>query len=51
MGLFGKPKDSRKELKGQIDKLMKQYDKEKIDSATYMRKMMELTTSSQKGKK
>ena len=50
MGLFGKSKDSRKELKGQIDKLMKDYDKEKIDGETYFRKMMELTSSFQKKK-
>ena len=52
MGLFGKPKDDRKELKGKIDKLMKQYDKEKIDGPTYAKKMMELTSSyKKKGKK
>ena len=50
MGLFGK-KDDKKELKSKIDKLMKQYDKEKIDGDTYMRKMMELTSSFQKKKK
>jgi hypothetical protein len=48
MGLFGKPKDERKELKSKIDKLMKDYSKGKIDSATYQRKMMELTTSYRK---
>lgn len=53
MGLFGKSKDkdNRKELKGQVDKLMKQYSKEKIDGPTYARKMMELTTSYQKKNK
>lgn len=42
MGLFGKQKDERKELKGKIDKLMKDYDKEKIDGPTYVQKMMDL---------
>lgn len=51
MGLFGKPKDERAELKGKIDKLMNDYDKEKIDGATYMKKMMDLTSSAQKKKK
>ena len=53
MGLFGlgKPKDERKELKKQVDKLMKQYSKKKIDGSTYSRKMMELTSSYQKKKK
>ena len=48
MGLFGKKKDERKELKGQIDKLMRDYDKEKIDGDTYFKKMMDLTTSHKK---
>jgi len=51
MGLFGKPKDDKKELKEQVNKLMNQYDKEKIDGATYARKMMDLTSSFQKKKK
>ena len=51
MGLFGKSKDERKELKSQVDKLMKQYSKEKIDGPTYARKMMDLTSSYQKKKK
>lgn len=53
MGLFGKSKEQkeRKELKGQIDKLMKDYDKEKIDGATYYKSMMDLTTSYQKKRK
>lgn len=51
MGLFGKPKDERKELKGQIDKLMHEYDKERIDGATYAKKMMDLTSSAQKKSK
>ena len=53
MGLFGKSKKEkeRKELKGKIDKLMKSYSDEKIDGPTYMKKMMDLTTSHQKKKK
>lgn len=52
MGLFGKSKEDkeRKELKGQIDKLMKSYGDEKIDGDTYFKKMMDLTTSYQKKK-
>ena len=38
---------NRKELKEQIDNLMKQYAVEKIDGKTYAVKMMELTTSAQ----
>lgn len=38
----------RDELKAKIDELMRQYDKEEIDGATYAQKMMELTTSAQK---
>jgi hypothetical protein len=37
----------REELKSKIDELMRQYDEEEIDGATYSRKMMELTTSYQ----
>ena len=48
MGLFGKPKDERKEIKKQVDRLMKDYGKEKIDGDTYFKKMMDLTTSHQK---
>ena len=50
MGLFGKSKEDkeRKELKGQIDKLMKDYSKDKIDGDTYYKKMMDLTTSNAK---
>ena len=53
MGLLGKlaGDKERKELKRQIDKLMKSYSKEKIDGNTYFQKMMELTTSHQKNKK
>ncbi|MBQ3784488.1 MAG: hypothetical protein II838_13785 [Lachnospiraceae bacterium] len=52
-GLFGKSKEDkeRKALKGQIDKLMNDYSKEKIDGDTYFKKMMDLTTSHQKKKK
>ena len=48
MGLFGKSKDSekeRKKIKSKVDKLMNQYDNEKIDGATYSRKMMKLASS------
>lgn len=37
----------RAELKGQIDELMRKYDKGEIDGETYAREMMELTTSAQ----
>lgn len=52
MGLFNlfSKKNSRKAIKRQVDKLMKQYDKEKIDGATYLSKMMELTSSQKKKK-
>ena len=43
-----KEEKERKELKRQIDKLMKDYSKEKIDGDTYFKKMMDLTTSFQK---
>ena len=36
---------TREELKEQIDELMRQYNDEEIDGATYKQKMMELTTS------
>lgn len=53
MSLFGKSKEEKeqKELKGQIDKLMKSYSKKEIDGDTYFKKMMDLTTSHQKKKK
>ena len=51
MGLFSKSKEEKKELKSKIDKLMKDYSKEKIDGDTYFKKMMDLTTSHQKKKK
>lgn len=37
----------RKELKRQIDELMRQYSDEEIDGVTYSQKMMELTSSYQ----
>lgn len=51
MGLFGNSNKERKEIKSQVDKLMKSYSKEKIDGATYFKKMMDLTTSYRKKKK
>ena len=53
MGLFRKSKaeKERKEIKKDIEKLMKSYDKEEIDGDTYFKKMMDLTTSHQKKKK
>lgn len=50
MGLFGKKKDERKEVKRKVDKLMKDYSEEKIDGATYFEKMMKLTSSQKKKK-
>ena len=38
---------TREELQDQIDDLMRQYDNEEIDGATYSQKMMELTASFQ----
>ena len=35
----------RDELKGKIDDLMNQYDKGEIDGETYLKNMMDLTTS------
>lgn len=37
----------RDELKAQIDELMRQYQDEEIDGATYAQRMMELTASAQ----
>ena len=53
MGLFGnsKKQNERKELKSKVDKLMKSYSKKKIDGDTYLKKMMDLTSSYQKKKK
>ena len=47
MGLFGnsKKQNERKKLKSKVDKLMKSYSKEKIDGDTYLKKMMDLTSS------
>ncbi len=33
---------TREEIKEQVDELMRQYDQEEIDGATYAQKMMEL---------
>ena len=38
----------RKELKSKVDDLMDKYDKEEIDSETYFKNMMDLTSSYQK---
>lgn len=38
---------TRDELKEQIDELMREYADEEIDGATYLQRMMELTTSAQ----
>ncbi|MCU1509486.1 MAG: hypothetical protein JWQ12_1751 [Glaciihabitans sp.] len=35
----------REELQAKIDELMRQYDNEEIDAATYSQAMMELTAS------
>ena len=54
MGLFGKSKDNdreRKAVKRKVDKLMKQYDKEKISGAEYAQGIFNLFDSSQKKKK
>lgn len=48
MGMFGNSKNEkteRRELKSQINQLMQDYKKEKIDGETYFNKMMNLTTS------
>ena len=45
MGLFGKERRERRKIKKQVDKLMKQYQKEKIDGETYFNKMMDLASS------
>ena len=36
---------TKEELKDQIDELMQQYGDEEIDGATYMEKMLNLTSS------
>ena len=38
---------TREELKQEIEELMRQYDEEEIDGATYALKMMELTAAAQ----
>ena len=38
---------NREEIKAQVDELMRQYDEEEIDGATYAQQMMELVTSAQ----
>ena len=38
---------TREELKEKIEELMRQYDNEEIDGATYSKRMMELTASAQ----
>ena len=40
----------REELKQKIDELMQQYADEEIDGATYVQKMMELTTAAKNEK-
>ena len=45
---FFRKQMEKKKLKRRIGKLMKDYDKEKIDGATYMQKMLDLSTSYQK---
>ena len=50
MGLFGKQNKERKEIKKQVTKFMKDYDKEKIDSAEYAQKMIDLFASRKKKK-
>ena len=48
MGLFKKSQDFEEEKKGikkKIEKLMSDYDKEKIDGDTYFKKRMNLTSS------
>ncbi|MBR0381842.1 MAG: hypothetical protein IJH71_05320 [Eubacterium sp.] len=47
MGLFGKPKDDRKKVKRQVDKLMKDYDKEKIDKDAFVKGIFDLSSSYQ----
>lgn len=40
---------TRDEIKAQVDELMRQYDNEEIDGATYFQEMMELATSARDG--
>lgn len=53
MGLFGKSKEDkeRKEVKKNIDRMMKDYSKGKIDGDTYFKQMMDYTTSHRDKKK
>ena len=54
MGLFGKSKDDnrdRKEIKSQVDKLMKQYDKEEIDGASFAKGIFDLQKDTAKKKR
>ncbi|MBO5623405.1 MAG: hypothetical protein J5959_17450 [Butyrivibrio sp.] len=53
MGLFGKSKEDKKrdEIKGKVESLMNQYDKEEIDGPTYIEKMMALGEHYSKKKK
>lgn len=44
MMLFGRNKE-KKELNGQVRGLMNKYDKEQIDGPTFMKEMLDLTTS------
>ena len=46
-----KKQNERKKLKSKVDRLMISYSKEKIDGDTYLKKMMDLTSSYQKKKK
>ena len=50
MGLFGKSKEDgeRKKIKKNVDKLMKDYEKRKIDGPTYLKKMMDLSSKHKK---
>ena len=53
MGLFGKSKEDneRKEVKKNIDRMMQDYSKGKIDRDTYFKQMMDYTTSKRDKKK
>ena len=54
MGLFGKSKSEdreRKEIKSQVDKLMKQYDKEEIDGASFAKGIFDLQKDTAKKKR
>ena len=50
MGLFGKSIERRK-VKRQVSKLMKDYDKERIDGATFAQKIFDLSSSVQEKKR